>query len=41
MLVGQDLELDMVRILNELLEIKRTVAEGLFRLLARGVEALY
>ena len=39
-LVGQDLELDVVRILDQLFEIKRAIVKGFFRLHVRGVEAL-
>ena len=39
LVVAQDLELDVVRVLDELLDVDPGVAEGLLRLAARGVIA--
>ena len=39
MVVGHDLKLDVVRILDELLNIDAGIAERLLRLRARGVDS--
>ena len=38
--VAQNLVLNMARILDEFLDVHPAISEGLFRLRARGVEAL-